>query len=254
MQTDNKAIFFSLASLFLLAGLFQNCAGSDFDPNDYADQSSLSAPPPTTGAPPQPVINPPSILTKSGDLTLSAGQPATFSVSAEGQSIFYEWYKDGVKLAGETNSNLAISAVSAAHAGSYGVTVNNSAGTATTTFLLTILASPPPSPPPTTAPVITTRPNSFNYLQRGSRLQLQVVASGSNLSYQWYKDGVALTGQTSSVYSVLSVNLTHAGVYRVVVSNAGGSVFADATVEVDPEPPALPPGGGIRPGLLPEIQ
>ncbi len=77
---------------------------------------------------------------------------------------------------------------------------------------------------PTTAnpPVISSQPVS-NVGYAGETLGFNVVASGDGtLTYQWLKDGVAITGATSSNLSLTNVQSVNAGTYKVEVSNAGG--------------------------------
>ena len=58
------------------------------------------------------------------------------------------------------------------------------------------------------------------------------------LSYQWLKNGVAVSGATTSNYTISSVARSDAGYYSVVVSNPGGSTNSrDAVLDV-PGPPA----------------
>src|SRR5262249_15826823 len=47
-------------------------------------------------------------------------------------------------------------------------------------------------------------------------------------TYQWQKDGTNLPGQTSDLLQIASAPMTAAGAYRVVVSNANGSVISQA--------------------------
>ncbi len=61
--------------------------------------------------------------------TVALGANVTFSVVATGSGLSYQWCKDGVPLAGETQSTLSITAATAADAGRYQVKVSNSAGT-----------------------------------------------------------------------------------------------------------------------------
>ena len=59
------------------------------------------------------------------------GRKVVFISSAEGTTPFtYVWFKDGVAIAGETQSTLTIESVSAANAGTYKVRISNAAGSA----------------------------------------------------------------------------------------------------------------------------
>ncbi len=50
------------------------------------------------------------------------------------------------------------------------------------------------------------------------------VNSNSPTSYQWYKNGLALPGATAATYSLAATQVSDAGVYTVVATNAVGSV------------------------------
>lgn len=63
------------------------------------------------------------------DTTVTAGQTASFSVTAGGQPPHsYSWYKDGLLLPGETGSQLTISNAQEEDEGSYRVRVSNPCG------------------------------------------------------------------------------------------------------------------------------
>ncbi len=63
-----------------------------------------------------------------------------------------------------------------------------------------------------------------------------MTASGSSpLSYQWYKDGVALVGANADTYTLSAATTNSAGAYTVVVANSAGSVTsAAASLSVTP--------------------
>ena len=74
-----------------------------------------------------------------------------------------------------------------------------------------------------TAPTITSQPSARS-VAVGSAASFSVVAGGTApLSYQWRKDGVAISGATSSTYSISSTATSDAGSYTVVVTNSAGS-------------------------------
>ncbi|HEY9007918.1 MAG TPA: PQQ-dependent sugar dehydrogenase [Ohtaekwangia sp.] len=74
----------------------------------------------------------PAIVTQPANVTVSAGQPATFSVTATGTApLSYQWQKNNVNIAGATASSYTIASTQASDAGAYRVIVSNSAGSVT---------------------------------------------------------------------------------------------------------------------------
>jgi len=98
-----------------------------------------------------------------------------------------------------------------------------------------------------TPPEITTQPLGAT-VTLGSALRLQVTAVGGGLAYQWRKDGIAIAGATSSIYSVSSAVNADSGAYTVTIRNRAGSVDSNpATVAVTtpvPPPSPVPSSGG----------
>jgi hypothetical protein len=61
------------------------------------------------------------------------------------------------------------------------------------------------------------------------------IDTGAYYSYQWFNNGMAINGETASVYTAIS-----GGVYSVLVANACGTVLSDSvTVIVDSLPSAV---------------
>jgi len=60
------------------------------------------------------------------------GTSASFSVSATGTGLSYQWYKGGSALPGQTGSSLVLANVSAADPGMYSVVVSGACGNAVT--------------------------------------------------------------------------------------------------------------------------
>ena len=71
----------------------------------------------------------PEITNQPQSSTIYAGQNASYSVTAEGKYLTYQWKKDGVDLTGETNATLNIADANATqHDGNYSVVVGNDFG------------------------------------------------------------------------------------------------------------------------------
>jgi glucose/arabinose dehydrogenase len=106
-----------------------------------------------------------------------------------------------------------------------------------------------------TVPAIVTQPVS-KAITAGQPVTFSVTATGTApLRYQWQKNNVAITGATGSSYTIASTQPSDAGAYRVVVSNAAGSVTSTAatlTVNAFNAPPVAqivtPPSGTLYRG------
>ncbi|MBS1794418.1 MAG: carboxypeptidase regulatory-like domain-containing protein [Acidobacteria bacterium] len=81
------------------------------------------------------------------------------------------------------------------------------------------------------APVITTQPApSTQTISAGGNTQYSVVATGSGLTYQWLKDDQPITGNATATTATLQLNnlqTTDSGVYKVNVTNGGGTTPSD---------------------------
>src|SRR5205809_6758954 len=88
-------------------------------------------------------------------------------------------------------------------------------------------------------PVIATQPANQT-VSVGQTATFTVAATGTSpLSYQWQKNGVSVTGATSSSYTTPATTTADNGAqFRVVVSNTAGSVTSSAvTLTVSSTPP-----------------
>ena len=95
-------------------------------------------------------------------------------------------------------------------------------------------------------PVITTQLPTAKALTVGDALELVVEASvndGGTLSYQWYKDDVAIEGANDTSYTIDAVALTDAGSYYVEITNSvengEDSVATSMTCAVTVEEPVV---------------
>jgi len=104
--------------------------------------------------------------------------------------------------------------------------------------LLRLLGSEPAS----SAPVITTQP-AGQTVNAGATVTLTVVATGgASLTYQWFRDGAALNGETHSTLTLFTIQPGQAGSYHVVVSNGAQSTPSAQAVVVVNTPPVITAG------------
>lgn len=187
----------------------------------------------------------PVITSQPQNQTVNQGGTATFSVSATGSGLSYQWKKgtttltDGGNISGATSATLTINNAQPADAGSYTVTVSNGGGNT---------PSDPASLTVRTAPVISSHPQNQAVAQ-GVNASFSVTATGTApLSYQWQRnnsplsDGAGVSGVTTATLNLTGVQPALAGSFRVIVSNAAGNTPSDPASLVVYTPPAITGG------------
>ncbi|MBL0313490.1 MAG: hypothetical protein IPP78_12415 [Holophagaceae bacterium] len=207
-------------------------------------------------APGQPAVVAPSITVQPAAQAIIVGQNASFSVTATGASISYQWRRstDGganfSDVAGATNATLSLTAVPLAdNAHQFRVVVSNSAGSATSNAASLTVNQAPMIPAFTTHPAnaTVTAPNTatFNAAATGipsPTLQWQASTNGGGS----FAD---IAGATTSSYTTLATSTGDSGnQYRVVATNGSGSTTS--TVAMLTVNPAAPPKAWGTAGLI----
>ncbi len=148
----------------------------------------------------------------------NAGQQVTLTVNVTGtEPISFQWRKYGVPLSDQNAPQLVLE-VDANSTGFYDVVVTNPIGSVTTLpALLTALVPP----------VITAQPSNQEDIGIGSTAYFTVTAEGTNLTYQWRRNGSNISGQTGSMLMVSNVQKANEGVYDVLVKNSFGAVLSN---------------------------
>jgi plastocyanin len=91
----------AVAPTFTLTGVLLQDAGTyEVRVFDAASVSVLSAPATLTVNP----VQSPTITVQPANVTVAPGQSASFSVTARGQELLYQWYRNGVAIAGATGA------------------------------------------------------------------------------------------------------------------------------------------------------
>ncbi len=162
-------------------------------------------------------------------LTLQVGSTVTMAVGANGNSVLYQWQKDGKPISGNDSATTAIlklSNVQLADAGTYTAQISNAGGTVTSNPVMlkvSTIAVPPP-------PAIARQPEDTT-VTLGDSTTLTVSATGNGLFYQWFKNGVLIPNATSPQLAIQNAQTGDSALYYAVVSNSSGSI-ASATASL----------------------
>ena len=151
--------------------------------------------------------------------------------------MYYQWYKDGIQIAGATSPSYSIISVSPADAGDYSVEVYNPCGSAYSDAARLTVAM---------KPVIIQSPLAQT-AGFGASADFTVTAVGAPpLSYQWLFDGRPIWGASSSALHLAYVQPSQAGTYAVIVTNSFGTVTSSpATLTVAGPPQLNRPVGAV---------
>jgi len=165
---------------------------------------------------------PPSISAQPASKTVTAGQTATFSVTATGTgALKYQWRKNGAAINSATSASYTTPATVASDDGAvFTVTITGNSGSITSNgATLTVNARPS----------ISTQPVSQTVLA-GQTATFSVTASGTApLTYQWNKGGAAIGGATSASYTTPATTTADNGSqFTVIVTNGAGNITSNA--------------------------
>jgi hypothetical protein len=186
----------------------------------------------------------PSIITQPSSEKICKGSNASFSVVANNASD-YTWYTQTGTYTG-SGSTLTIQNITATNNGGYYCVASNSSGASATSAIayLTVMGA--------TAPSIESQPESVSvYVTQAATFSVLVNATDT-VSYQWYRNGAAIGGATSSSYTTGALTASDNGsTYYVVVTDTtcGGTplISTVATLTVSSTDTAVPPTIIVQP-------
>lgn len=125
--------------------------------------------------------------------TVCDGGTAVFTVGAQGSNLEYQWRRDCAPIPGATSSTLTLTDVDASDQGQYSCVVYNGCAAVTSQAATLYIGTP--------VAYIFAQPDNATVCD-GANVTYSVDSSGpSPVSYQWYKNDVALPGKTQSILS-----------------------------------------------------
>lgn len=164
----------------------------------------------------------PVFTTQPENRTASSTATVSFTaIASAAPAPTYQWHKNGNPIPGATAGTLTLLSVTANDRATYQVTAANSAGSTTSNSVVLTVVEPP---------VFTLQPVSQT-ADLSTPLTLSAIAAGDPApTYQWRKDGAAITGANAATLTLPSLNTTDAGSYSVVASNAAGAITSNVAV------------------------
>lgn len=154
------------------------------------------------------------ITSQPHDTTICQGERLVLRVRANGASLTYQWKHNGVDIPNGNAPTLTILSASESDAGAYEVALASSCGAPTTSQSAQVTVN--------TATSITEQPRD-TAAHTGESVTFGVAAKGTDLAYQWTKNGEVIPGATSPTYTIEPVTDADSGRYVVIVTGLCGS-------------------------------
>lgn len=171
---------------------------------------------------------PPNITTPPQNITNAVGANVTFTVVASGDPpLVYQWQFAGTNIQGANINSLTIPNVQLTNAGAYTIIVANASGSVANSATLTVISPP----------LITSALNDAIVLTGGSAI-FNLGIAGSPASVRWHVNANVIPNATTVPLVLTNLDVSHSGIYSLVLSNIAGQASNSAQLLVVP-PPAV---------------
>ncbi len=179
----------------------------------------------------------PSITAQPSSQTVSSGSSATFSVTASGSGLTYQWQSCATSTGtfanvssgtGATSSTYSFTTASSDNGYYYHCVVSGTCTPSVTSSAVSLTVETPIS--------ITVQPAPATVYD-GTAASFTIIASGTGLTYQWQKSTTAggttfasIGGATNMVYSFVAGTADNGYLYRCIVSGTSGTSVTSTSV------------------------
>ncbi len=181
----------------------------------------------------------PSIGVAPVSMSANLGANAVFWVLASGTQLQYQWNFNGTPIPGATSPILQDVSAVAASAGAYTVTITNLNGSVTSAAAtLTVNTNNSGNPiafvtqpvSQTVAGGSTVAFSASTGLKSGAMTAraANLVQGGMVVTYQWFRNGVAINGATDPILVLGDAVPGYDGLFTCVAISSAGSVMSDA--------------------------
>ena len=171
------------------------------------------------------VVSPETIITTQPvtPAAVCEGTPVPLSVNATGGgTLTYQWFKGTTAIAGATSATYTLNNPVSTDSGSYTVKVTGTCGTVTSNAVVVTINK---------APGITTQPKNSSICV-GQTATFEVVATGSNLIYQWFKGTTSIPNANASIYNIPNATEADSGTFYCQISSASCPDIQTVTVDL----------------------
>ena len=180
----------------------------------------------------------PVITSQPASQSVTTGNTATFSVTAAGSGLSYQWSFNGSAVSGATGTSLTLSNVQPSQAGNYAVTVTSTTGSTTSSTATLAVLTPVADQTVTTGHAI-----SF-YAGTGGSFQWQ-ISTNNGTSWSNLADNTTYSGATSATLTITNATSALNGARYRVLTTTGSLVTTGSSFTLTVAPALVPNPTGI---------
>ncbi|MDB6170797.1 MAG: hypothetical protein JWL59_108 [Chthoniobacteraceae bacterium] len=151
--------------------------------------------------------------------TLASLSSITYSVTATGNGLSYQWNKDGVPIPSATESTYTNGRLDPNDSGSYTVTVSNALGSVTSNGAALLVKGP----------AFTKNPEPSQVVNNSAAVTMNAVATSTGaITYQWLHNGLPVAGATGTSMTLAHARYSDRGYYQLKATDASGTTISKA--------------------------
>ena len=180
----------------------------------------------------------PVITSQPASQSVTTGNTATFSVTAAGSGLSYQWSFNGSAVSGATGTSLTLSNVQPSQAGNYAVTVTSTTGSTTSSTATLAVLTPVADQTVTTGHAI-----SF-HAGTGGSFQWQ-ISTNNGTSWSNLADNTTYSGATSATLTITNATSALNGARYRVLTTTGSLVTTGSSFTLTVAPALVPNPTGI---------
>ncbi len=203
--TTNNLVISSVSSS--MDGSLYRCSASNGGGTNHSEQASLLIKSNTTiTMEPESSIN---VCENTSNITIK--------ISAESSNLSYQWYKGLNAITGETDTSLTI-IPDILNSGNYYCFVSGDCGGVTSDVSNVVID--------TNTTLLAQPESTVQACENGADISLAISAEGTNLNYQWFKDGNSISQATEPTL-IVSPGFENTGFYYCEITGNCGTIASD---------------------------
>ncbi|MFM8771172.1 MAG: immunoglobulin domain-containing protein [Candidatus Kapaibacterium sp.] len=171
----------------------------------------------------------PRITRQPTGLDVCPGTDNTISVAAVGNNLAYQWYKDGQPIPTQTSASISFNKYDYSMNGQYYCLVRSDIANPNNCVIS--VHSTTVRVAGFRVPVVSSQPKSVDACA-GTATTLVGTYTGTGLTYQWFKDGQSLDGQTANALVISATQPSDAGKYVLVATGTCGLTRTSDTATI----------------------